>query len=1341
MESRKGLNDITIPQSLQVHRNLLFISRVWKIGCHVPSMQIGEPGLCSSLVCKLWKKWTYRSGGTTIGAVCCARRNSRLARLTRTDIERKLLTGMAVSWDDLSKKNPQLLLSDPRARSLFKFLLTNPVRNPTGLSDAFIAGLAAAYASDPDPASSMTTDTGSTANSASWKLQALETEGFGGLNIWKGPTFRFEFDRESLLIEGPNGSGKSSFVGAILWALTGERPRDHADGQAHESKPVFESSDKPPVGQWPPIACYPTTVADLSTPHKVRVALEFIDNNGRKANVERVLDAGVVTCHVDSHFDIPSVFVETGLLMPTRLAALRLSGGANRLTEAVQKLTGLDDLTAIGNLVDGLCHKSREYLSYEKKELSNGRKDFENAIQSARNTLAGLEVAVPDFPPTDTNDTSSAMGKFGKNLADKAAELTKVIASDLAPGLALDAAATQNQVIIAIGAAEDDVSNGLSSLESWKLLEVFDRDLDEKRIATVKDAIAAARKAAVESTHLLLRSSDDSKFQLKAVAAQWHAQHQSGKIINCPLCEHELTESVALVKELESLRSAGSAAAKTFDDNLNTILTELNRSLPPSQNHLNRDILASEPRKDLVADLRSTFTQKERYSKILVKFKTIVEEALLHAPTVELPKAPLIPDGVAKSVDERIAIIERAIALAEWYRTESSAWLVWWEQATSTVSSIQAVEAGSETTPAPNESEESLSQHLTRLSDAVAKAKPYRSAAESMRSAWTAGKTVTRIEKELDKREKVADLIAPLKQLVSLSQAVARDAIEDLSERIAQILNRIQLTEQLRYHDAQLSKKEGIVVYGAFGNAIRIDAALIANTSWLRAVLWAFTFALREEAVEQFGSDLLPLLVFDDPQATFDAEHRHRWTQYVSSLQHGPSSAQVVLTTYDEMFLELIKIDGIAGRQAMCAAAGDELGHIGIFEGESLDRKWKETLKENTPKAAREYMGSTRVYVEGLLRLMLRGEDPGVSTFVIGQSREKLRQLHESAVTPWNRSDFIETAHHVTGLHLGMGEATDVEAYWRQHLQPVLRRCFHISREYLLIHGGLKALHAAAPLVVMPEGYRSKVAQIPLQVLGRAAALSDGRTADGRFDMNEYNSGSHKKITLGKHSAYRLNAPTLEPVARPGDMLLVKDAGEPSLKSLVVAISEDRVLARRFEVAENHDDIAVLTAQAINPRKIAPPVIAQKSTFILHKIIGVLYEDAAWSPPTGSAMEVCECSGEAVLSGLLADALGLVEVVGQSAEPHALNGQYIIVEKHLSAADAFKRLDGKPVIASDTDDNHYFKRLRVGTDRIVLESMDSGGDYAPVILSMPGQGTNCLKELWPVAGVLFELPT
>jgi hypothetical protein len=63
------------------------------------------------------------------------------------------------------------------------------------------------------------------------------------------------------------------------------------------------------------------------------------------------------------------------VVMPVRLAALRLDEGRSRLTGAVQKLTGLDDLVAIGALVEGLCHKSREYLSYKKKELAtSGRR-------------------------------------------------------------------------------------------------------------------------------------------------------------------------------------------------------------------------------------------------------------------------------------------------------------------------------------------------------------------------------------------------------------------------------------------------------------------------------------------------------------------------------------------------------------------------------------------------------------------------------------------------------------------------------------------------------------------------------------------------------------------------------------------------------------------------------------------------------------------------------------------------------------------------------------------------------------------------------------------------------
>jgi hypothetical protein len=49
-------------------------------------------------------------------------------------------------------------------------------------------------------------------------------------------------------------------------------------------------------------------------------------------------------------------------------------------------------------------------------------------------------------------------------------------------------------------------------------------------------------------------------------------------------------------------------------------------------------------------------------------------------------------------------------------------------------------------------------------------------------------------------------------------------------------------------------------------------------------------------------------------------------------------------------------------------------------------------------------------------------------------------------------------------------------------------------------------------------------------------------------------------------------------------------------------------MARRLEIADNHSDVAVLTANAINPRMIAAPVVAKLSTLTMQKVIGVVYD-------------------------------------------------------------------------------------------------------------------------------------
>jgi hypothetical protein len=145
--------------------------------------------------------------------------------------------------------------------------------------------------------------------------------------------------------------------------------------------------------------------------------------------------------------------------------------------------------------------------------------------------------------------------------------------------------------------------------------------------------------------------------------------------------------------------------------------------------------------------------------------------------------------------------------------------------------------------------------------------------------AWTHGRSAAAIQQEQKKRQEIANDLGPLKQLGNLAEAQARNAITELSGRIAAIHNATYLVDRLRFQGASLDKKSGLLVRGQIGDHLRIDATLIANTSWLRGILWAFIHALREEAVEQIGGDVFPVMLLDDPQQTFDNEHRSRWAE------------------------------------------------------------------------------------------------------------------------------------------------------------------------------------------------------------------------------------------------------------------------------------------------------------------------------------------------------------------------------------------------------------------------------------------------------------------------------
>ncbi len=1272
-----------------------------------------------------------------------------MARLTKTEIKADLLKGKALGWKDGNGKSNSMALADAKQRRLLAYLLTSNIREVKGLSDVFTKGLADAFIEAGDPATEIAAAATCTILEGPWKIHAVKAQGFGGINAWKGPEFTLELNQESLLLDGPNGSGKSSLTAAIVWALTGERPRDQSDAAADEVKPVLNALVQK-IGEWPPVATYPKTVADIVAGPDVRVEVIFSNPVGKLASITRTLKGKNNSIIIDPALQLPPVLIETGLLMPARLPKIRFDGASkDQLTDAVQALTGLDELIELGTFIQDLCHKSRDYLSYKNTELDTAKREFDAQVEVARTALAPVNITISNFKPSDTDDAGGSFAALGKSLSEKTADLTKVVSDDLATGLDLTNAQIQRQIVLALADADKDIKNGLNSFSSWAFAETIAANLDVLTRLSVTQSISDAKAALEIAVGYHQEAQTDTRFQLKALAAQWHANHGSGAIGECPTCQHSLSDNPILQAQLMALQNAGESATKKLSDNIQEILGLLEAALPQPLKRYLTEPIPSSVQSALVADIKKKLVTADIYSKTLAKFGTLVEAACKSAPTAEV-QAVIIELETApgtSAVYGRIQKLEQLIALALWFEGEKVAWTEWWKELTC----VDPLPDGTIPQTAP----ETLSTYIERVGKAMGEAEPYRLGAAAMRLAWAQGLRARVIEKEIVQRQEIADALSPLKNLGNFAEAQTRDALSDLSGRIGKIHGETYLSDAVQFQKATLEKKAGLIIHGAMSDEICVDATLVANTSWIRGVLWAFIFALREEAVEQMGNDQLPLMLLDDPQQTFDNIHRHRWAEQIAKLQKSITAVQVVLSTHDEQFLSFLEIDGVSGRRILIASAGTELGHLGIFEGDELNRRWERVTKEKTPTAAQDYMAAMRVFVEGMLRLMLRGEDIDIQTSVIGDCRERLKQLHIAKHEPWNRNafdtlanvlgkavpeiKFIESAHHATVAALGMSEATDVQKYWTKKLRPALERAFRIAREHKALHGGLTALHALHPTVSLPEGHKDFVRTLKLPIVGSAAALSDGRAADGCVELS-INGAAIETVELKDHFAFCLTTPTLEPVARPGDLLLVREHQAPTAKSLVVALSDDRLLARRLEIAENHSDVAVLTANAINPRKIAPPVVAKLSTLSMHKIVGVLY-GSGYGAAQSSEHEFVDCGGEANVKSAFSGIQGLVKVQGESAEPHALNGQYLIIAQQIALTDALAKLEGSPVIAEDSNGARYFKRLRAGLDGfIILESLEIGGDFQPVLLATSPGAKASVAGIWPVLGVLFEKP-
>lgn len=1280
-----------------------------------------------------------------------------------SEIQSQLLSGEAVSWR--GKKPMEIKLESAGARRLFEHLLTldqADIETPdTPIFKPFIS----AWDAENDPAETAET-TSKTPATGPWRLKTIRTQNFGGLNAWDGSPFILELVDENLILEGYNGSGKTSLASAVLWAMTGYRAQkqDAPVKETGKREPVYDGKGKQ-IADWPPITSYPTEVDKLGLTANTCVELTFEGSDGNQIKAKRSLTAPyggepVVTVDLDPELSKAAQLIEASLLMPARLPHVGFGKEkSGRLYDAIKMLTGLDQLASIGTGVSTLSRKSSKFLKYATDQnIKLEEHKFSSAVQRAQEHAEQASYQLPEQLELENDELEELLITQVTEITRKAEGAWEGVRSRVNPELDFQKKDDRKQLMDAIARARllaKDAGSAIAIFKTWGVLKTSAEDDRFTDIARNLNALTDRLDRAIEWHH---RQTVDRKLRLKAIAARFFiAPEDAEHIAHCPLCDSPLKEEdqKKLAEELTRLKGHEDEAERKLKDVCSEIVFDAQSCLPEALNSEKNQLAQQTPKPAFELALRAQFVTQEDIAPVMTGF---VASVATHIETLmsELEDAreftppdrrPNDPDGVEGPRYE-IALAKYAHYLAVWWAQHRESYAHGWKSFLG-----EADEDGS----FPGNSW--LGQ-LAAFETAFSQAEPLEKLAAELENAGIAAKSWSEIRTEQKKREDIVEAIAPLKMLSHLVDHVSGETLQTLSERMAQIRAAIHVDDRLIYSSTEVGKK-AVNLKGALNEDIVIDATNVANTSWLRGVLWAFVFALREQSARALGVNAVPLMVFDDPQATFDLNNERRWAHEVirrcKTDGDHIESIQLLVATHSRRFFNVLNSEQAPGARGELVGADFGGGCAKVIDGSILDRLRDQADASRKPDDMVKFIEKVRVHSEELLRVMLRGTAPGIEKDNLPGLLKRLETLHAEHVQPFHQRQFkdivrvfdwndptiiiIQKPHHEDDGSIGDAEYKRVVKCWYERISRRLDFGFQIATEHAQHKGPPQIFPYVDNVVNLPSGKSNALAQVELkQTRVAVAATTDGRVFDGGVDVIEHDDKTEAPLKFHNHSAFVLTKPTLSPVAEPGDILIVRNYGEVNPKNLVVTACGDALLARRLNDAEQMPEVAILTGQGHNPYRLPDALPTLKEPLNPRKIIATLFAEETSLETERKDDEIRYIEDGALLSRLLHETV-LLEVSGKSMEPIALDGQFLIVSKQPVEASELDGLSGHLVIATTETGTSFFKRFRRKGDLAVLETLNSTyASESEIVAIKPAAGVDQLTAVFRVHGVLFEKP-
>ena len=1296
--------------------------------------------------------------------------------MTREEIEEALLRGSAVNIG--SGDAGSIVLGAPRDRRLagvvFGRLRSSTVDDlvkDTGFFDALEATFRkSADTMGPDSAARFEADEArAEPDPRSWRLKKVETGGFGGLNATPGDVFEFDATVRDSCIEGQNGSGKSSLANAVLFAMTGRVHRDQYgiwDNPARSEPVMSDAGTK--LGDWPPIAVYPGSWGSDLPPVDVWVSLTFgNESDDEEVEAKRRLHGkpGALEeeVSIDSRLIAVPTLIEAGLLMPMRIQHIRVpeSHDNDQLVGLIRQLIGLEPLIDVANLVDKLSHGNQRFLKYARDNDSDGkRRDISRFLKEAQEKIeeldTGLDLIVDievkkPIPDDRLKDLRDAKEGLARRQAEGFQALAGLAFEEFDPDQAEHrqrVADAVNQLYLDAVRASD--SNNLPAV--LKGITSLAKRVGEQDFGTLKSALHMAGNDVAAAVKWSDRQKEDTLLRLKAVAAV-HFEDCDDPL--CPLCEQSITgaEHRSLVEDLRNLKSEAEAAQTRLADACRRIEQDVRRAARNVVPDLFMQIERFAVKRNIQDEVRSTFVEADHVARSLPGFTEIAQNAVDTAFTAveevefgsELPE--LADEEDVARVRRFLDHLNGAIQAAENWQQSRQAFRDGWALLFSKAE------------------EKSLTTRILQLKGVIDGVEPFRSASEKVEQALETAAEYNAIVRRQALRQEIADALKPLRKLRNLVNLTTHQTIDDVSDVAKEIHKQIYNPEVLSYEKAEVSEFRGRQVLSfqaKLGKNLKwwIDASLLANVSWMRGILWSFVFAIRGRAINWAGHCPFELMVLDDPQMTFDTRNLKGWAQFLGSSEglRQHQTCQLLVTTHSMQFsLEMTAMRDIWMLAIETGQPWSEPAQM--VEGDFAGVRFDKMIAENSDERARSLIRDIRVLTETLLKHAIQPFNPAFvrqKEATLGRMIECIADWNASGQPPYTDRVFgnlvavkssyphefsqLSEPQHSLSETITVREAKQIYGFWRETLFPAVHQ---IWEEYRFLQ---KSIVGEAAAILLPANCNHKplrsivLAAVQPAILGRVSAYSDGRAASA-IRIDHLNNGD--AVDLSARAAYRLEKDTLSPVARVGDILLTRLDGQCRAPNLVVEDRGTYRVARRWLEYAAVPALAVLAASSSNPREVPPAIISRAEGANRRKIVGVLFAADRLQPGDRIGPDAEATSLEAdnvMVADLVADA-DVLEVQGNSAEPIALDRQFLLAKSARDdLAKALDELDGKPVIAEDSEDCAFFKRLRVlDAKSVILESLDKTGSEEMVRLSTdPEQPDPMLVRVREVVGVVFD---